>query len=438
LFADKKGLRLQAKKELSHKDFKYKCSARSPAIRELLIKKNEYERCREDTRREYSSLFAALEQLSVTEKDDYLQKCDGQVSVDCGERLFFRNGQISPTLLESYFCCPFCNFAAQGLRLREREETAVMATDSGNFIHALLEKTTKKLGELASEEEARTYATEVGKELLKQPLFSAQADTAAGRYSSSGLLSEGAEVAAAVFRQLKNSSYRVEETEKSVQTPSFRGKVDRVDETDKYVRVIDYKTGTIDDTALSYYTGRKLQLQLYMSAVKGDKTPAGVFYFPASVSYTTESEGKFRMKGFLNGDKDALLCGDNTLETSGGKSEFFEAKWNDNARLEKVMDANTFSDFLDYAVCEAEQGAAELKRGFIAPSPYKGECKYCRYGGMCGFNYDLTGERSEEGIKPKAIAEIARRHKTGEDKEDDLSENLAEDTDVKKDGKTSK
>lgn len=434
LFADKKGLRLQAEKKLPDADFKYKCSAVSPAIRELLIKKNEYERCREDTRREYSSLYAALEILSVEERNDYLEKCEGQVRVECGERLFFRDGQISPTMLESYFCCPFCNFASQGLKLKEREETAVMAADSGNFVHALLERTTPKLGDCATEAEARAYAEEAGRELLKKPLYAAQADTAAGGYSSDSLLAEGMEVAAAVFRQLKGSAYRVEETEKAVSTPAFRGKIDRVDGTGKFVRVIDYKTGNIDDSPLSYYTGRKLQLQLYMSAVKGGRVPAGVFYFPASVSYSKTEEGKFRMKGFLNGDEEALLSGDVSLG-KGGKSEFFDAQLKDNSRLDKVMDEETFRNFLDYAVYEARQGSEELKNGFIAPTPYKGECTYCRYGGMCGFNYDLTPERVEESIKPKTIAEIARRHRDGEDNAH-IDGKTADGADMHIDGKT--
>jgi len=414
LFSDEKGRRLQAEKSIAPCDFKYKCAAPSPAIRELLIKKNEFERFKEDTRREYSSLYSALERLSVREKDRYLEKCEGQVRIECGEKLFFRDGQISPTMLESYFCCPFCNFSAQGLRLKEREETVVMAADSGNFVHELLERTTERLGEFETEEAARDYAVTVGKTILEKPLYKAQTDTAAGGYSSRSLLNEGAEVAAAVFRQLKGSHYRVEETEKSVRTEFFRGKIDRVDSTDRFVRVIDYKTGSIDDSPVSYYTGRKLQLQLYMSAVKGERIPAGVFYFPASVSYTGTTEGKFRMKGFLNGDEEAILAGDKDLD-SGRKSEFFDARLSDNARLEKVMDEETFRDFLDYAVYEAEQGAKELRDGFIAPTPYKGECTYCRYGGMCGFNYDLSPERSEESIRPKTIAEIARRHKGGED-----------------------
>lgn len=413
LFSDERGGLLQTAKKLADADFKYKCSAVTPAIRELLIKKQDYERCREDTRREYSSLYEALEILSVREKDDYLEKCEGQVRIGRGEELFFRGGRISPTVLESYFCCPFCNFGAQGLKLREREESVVMATDSGNFVHELLERTTEKLGEFSSEEEARAYAVGVGNEILKKPLYAAQSETAAGSYSSKSLLSEGAEVAAAVFRQIKGSDYRVEETEKPVETDSFRGKLDRVDGTDKFVRIIDYKTGSIDDSPLSYYTGRKLQLQLYMSAVKGSRVPAGVFYFPASVSYTKTAEGKFRMKGFLNGEEEALLSGDRNLE-KGGKSEFFDAQLKDNSRLEKVMDEETFRYFLDYAVFEARQGAKELKDGFIAPSPYKGQCTYCKFGGMCGFNYDLAPERTEESIKPKTIAEIARRHEEGE------------------------
>ena len=269
---------------------------------------------------------------------------------------------------------------------------------------------------------------------MKKPLYAAQADTAAGGYSSDSLLAEGMEVAAAVFRQLKGSAYRVEETEKAVSTPAFRGKIDRVDGTGKFVRVIDYKTGNIDDSPLSYYTGRKLQLQLYMSAVKGGRVPAGVFYFPASVSYSKTEEGKFRMKGFLNGDEEALLCGDVSLG-DGGKSEFFDAQLKDNSRLDKVMDEETFRNFLDYAVYEARQGSEELKNGFIAPTPYKGECTYCRYGGMCGFNYDLTPERVEESIKPKTIAEIARRHRDGEDNAH-IDGKTADGADMHIDGKT--
>ena len=403
------GMKIPRNKKMSAQDFKYKCSALAPAIRQLLIERNQYEVCREDTRLEYSSLFTALDKLGVEEKDDYLTERGGHVRVECGEELFFRGGKISPTALESYFSCPFRNFAERGLKLKEREEAAVLAVDTGNFIHELLEKTTKLAEKTDTEKEMRALATEIGAEILKGSLYVMQRDTASDEVFSDKLLQEGAEVAVAAYRQIKNSDFKVEETEKTISSDEFHGKVDRVDGTDKYVRIIDYKTGSS-----SYYTGRKLQMQLYMSEIKGERVPAGVFYFPASVDYSADTEGKFRMQGFLNGDREALLCGDKNI-TEDKKSEYFPAALKNSAVTKRVMDEETFRNFLDYSVYVARQGCKELKEGYIAPSPYVGSCDYCKYGGMCGFHKDTQNARSETDIDTKTIAEIARITREGKE-----------------------
>lgn len=404
---------LPRNKTLPSEEFVYRCAAPTPAIRQLLEKKNEYERRQEDTRREYSSLYTALDKLSVSEKDDYLQEDKGQVCVERGEELFFRNGSISPTALEGYFACPFRNFVERGLQLKEREETAVLAVDTGNFIHELLEVTTKHAKQIKTEEEMRNFAYEQGKQILQKPVYASQSDTASGEVFSEKLLKEGTDVAVAAFRQIQGSDFVVEDTEKKVSAEFFHGKVDRVDGTDKYVRVIDYKTGTIDDSATSYYTGRKLQMQLYMSALQGERIPAGVFYFPASVHYTEETENKFQMKGFLNGDKEAVLCGDNTL-SDGESSAFFPATLGEKTRSKRVMEESVFRDFIDYSVHVARQGVKELKQGFVAPTPYGNSCDYCKYGGMCGFKKETVLPRLENAIDAPTIAEIARKKREGD------------------------
>ncbi len=411
-FLGKDGKPLVREKKLKKEDFPYRCSAPTPAIRQLLLQKSEYERRGQDTRLEYSSLYTALDKLSVREKDDYLQEYTGQVCVERGEELFFKNGKISPTALEEYFSCPFRNFVERGLKLKDREETAVLAVDSGNFIHELLERTATEYERVQTEEEMRELAFTLGAGILQKTIYATQADTMAGETFTKKLLEEGAEVATAAYRQIKNSDFVVEETEKSVSTPTMHGKIDRVDGTDKYVRVIDYKTGAIDDSALSYYTGRKLQMQLYMSSIKDERIPAGVFYFPASVSYTDEQDGKFRMRGFLNGDEAALRAGDKDISAEK-QSEYFPAAL-ENKRSKRVMDEATFRDFLDYSVHVSRQGTKELKEGYIAPSPYGGSCEYCKYGGMCGFNRDTCSVRNEPTIDAPAIAEIARKIREGE------------------------
>ncbi|MBQ7924401.1 MAG: exodeoxyribonuclease V subunit gamma [Clostridia bacterium] len=411
-FCGMDGKAIVRRKKHREEDFAYQCAAVAPAIRQLLLEKKAYEEKHGKSTEKYSSLYTALDKLSVTEKDDYLAERQAIASVTRGEELFFRDGKISPTALEGYFSCPFRNFVERGLKLQNREETAVLAMDTGNFVHALLELTAKVAADIATEEEMCAYAMREGAKLLQSPLYAMQADTASGTVFSEKLLKEGADVAVAAFRQIKNSDYIVEETEMNIATPDFHGKVDRVDGTEKFVRVIDYKTGSIDDKAVSYYTGRKLQMQLYMSAIKGERIPAGVFYFPASVDYTETDEKRFQMKGFLNGETEALLCGDKTLKEEG-QSEFFPASLHNNARSKRVMDEQTFRDFLDYSVLVARQGCKELKDGFIAPTPYAATCDYCKYGGLCGFNREKGATRVETGIDPKTIAEIAKTAREG-------------------------
>ena len=141
-----------------------------------------------------------------------------------------------------------------------------MATDTGNFMHAVLETAARSFSSLSSEEECRALARKTGEELLKTPRFSALADTDAGAYTGERLISEGVEVAAAAYRQLAASDFSVLKTEArvSVKELALEGKTDRIDTSDAYVRVIDYKTGEIEDSPTAYYTGRKLQLYTYI------------------------------------------------------------------------------------------------------------------------------------------------------------------------------
>ena len=403
----KKEKKLIRRKGLSDEDFAYACSAPAPAVRRWLMENDDFNMGRTKALEKNSSVLSALEKIGMQDVESYSQKGRGQVRVERGEELFFKDGKISPTALESYFGCPFKHFAERGLGLQEREEAMVMAVDTGNFIHDLLEKTTKKIAEMPNEEAMREYAMKVGAEALKKSVYAMQQDRESGAYFVDKLLNEGVDIVAAAYRQVKNSLFEIEETERSVQSDIFRGKVDRIDGTEKYVRVIDYKTGKIDDSAGAYYTGQKLQMQLYMSELMGDRIPAGVFYFPATMEYADEDEGRFRMRGFLNGDAEALRCGDIHI-TEDKKSEYFPAALVNSGSTKRVMDEQTFRDFLGYSVLVAKKGVKELKDGFVAATPYGDNCKYCKYGGMCGFRKGEMNARKEKTISPKSVAEIAQ------------------------------
>jgi len=410
---------LVAIKSLTPSDIPYACSAAAPAIRRMLVEKAECEQGEGNSLEECSAVYVALKRLGVVAGEEYWLAQQDFSYVHRGEELFFREGKISPTSLEGYFGCPFGHFAERGLRLQEREEAVVLAADSGNLVHKLLEDLVPHSREFDTEEAFRQAACEKCRELMESSAYTLQQDTDAGAYATERMLGEAVEVAAAAYRQIVNSDYEVKGTESFVEGALFRGKVDRVDATEKFVRIIDYKTGGIEATPTAYYTGQKIQMQLYMSEVKGERIPAGVFYFPASLSFKKkeEAEGRFRMLGFLNGEEEALLAGDKHIPETE-KSEFFEASLKNNSRLTKVMNEGTFVDFLDYAVLVAKQGCEELKEGFVAPSPYDKKCEYCKYGGMCGFNREIAETRSESAVAPTTIANIVRKAK-GKDKEEE-------------------
>jgi ATP-dependent helicase/DNAse subunit B len=245
-------------------------------------------------------------------------------------------------------------------------------------------------------------------------------ETLAGAYSSEKLLEEGVALARVLYRQVRDSAFDTISTERVVRTDDLRGKIDRVDENEKYLRIVDYKTGAIYADAKSYYMGLKLQMQLYMSAVRGEKIPAGVLYFPASINFTDTAEGKFRMKGFLNGDVEALKCGDRNLDEVK-KSEHFDAALTKNTN-KNIMDGDAFGDFLDYALYVSRGAKQELKDGYVACSPAKTSkhhaCDWCKYGGMCGFHHEKHGARTTPTTSSKQVVEIVKKRKEEESQDE--------------------
>ncbi|MDE7158808.1 MAG: PD-(D/E)XK nuclease family protein [Clostridiales bacterium] len=388
--------------------FPYECSERTPAMLKLLALKHAFEQGAIDADFRFQRLRDALYSAGEQDTTDALLYGGEKREVSQAGELYFAGGTVSPTLLEGYFSCPYAGFITRGLRVREREERMVLDTDTGTFVHAVLERVADKLNELNTEEACRAYARETGAELLASPRFSALADTAAGVYTGERLITEGEEVSAAAYRQLANSAFRVKSTEGKVEIPSLSlaGTADRIDEAEGYVRVIDYKTGAIDESPTSYYTGRKLQLQLYLSAAAQQGKAAGAFYFPAADTFVKPDVSKYKMKGFYCGEDGVVSLLDKTLK-SGDKSELFEGSLNGKF-TDKAMPQDDFEAFLGYSALVSAKAEEEMKAGNIKPTPYEGACVYCKLKSLCGF---VGTPRSERAVKCADIAKIVKKER---------------------------
>lgn len=394
-----------------------------PALRELLVRADAYRRGR-STFSAHSGLFAALKEagedvssllFGKEEKKDFIP--------EAAAVLFKGKNTVSPTLVEGYFACPYFNFASRGLALRERREGSVQVTDTGDFMHEIFCSLAKNMENLQDERACEEYLMRLAKDLSEKPPYIYLTDTAEGGFTSDALIREAVIVGRNVYDQLKNSEFSVFAAEQSFgypnslfgggvslsgKTPLFlAGKIDRVDRSGDYTRVVDYKTGKFDVSAESYYTGRKMQLELYLYAASRGGRMAGAYYFPAKLSFgSVEDDSPFRMQGFTLGDDNVIALSEKGIE-AGNKSKYIDAVYGKKSR--KALPQEDFEPFIEYSVLAARQCVKETLDGCIAASPYTGVCTYCPYGGLCGS--DGKNAREEKQVDFAEISAIVKRRK---------------------------
>ena len=392
------------KLEKNRSALSYYCSEKLPALKRLNCSSHP---------QVISTISEVLKKSGFEKEAEEALRTPQVKKVSDGRGLFVTFNSISPTALETYFSCPYRNFMQQGLKLQEREEGTMRPVDTGNFIHAVLQSLAPEMGLFKDETAVRVRAEELANELLSTPAYSSLKDSKSGEYTAGELIKEAGTVSVGAYEQLANSKFDVEKTETKCEIAldggiKINGRIDRVDGCGDMVRIIDYKTGSVDASATKYYMGLKLQLPLYLLAASEGRRAAAAYYFPASVEYKSKADGVFRLQGFMDGSDDVVTVSDTTLEPKK-KSAYFDA-YLSGKKIDSAMDTQTFNDFIKYSSLVARRGAREMLEGNIEPSPVTDACKYCKMGGSCGFSVGADGEeRSHATVKCAEIAGIVRQ-----------------------------
>ena len=398
------------KLSLTEGEVPYYCSERLPALKMLSA----------DLRPEIiAAVYEVLKRRGLQRHADAAVRPAAEKKISEGRALFVSYGSsISPTALEAYFYCPYRNFMQQGLKLQERAEGSMRPLDTGNFIHAVLQKIAPELHTFADDAEVRARAEKIAEQLLNDPAYSSLTDTKSGEYTASELKKEAGTVSAGAYEQLVNSKFSVEQCETRCEIVLDRGikvggRIDRVDSCGDMVRIIDYKTGSVDGAATPYYMGLKLQLPLYLTAAAEGRRAVAAYYFPASVEYKSKADGVFRLQGFMDGSDEVVSVSDTTVEPKQ-KSAYFDA-YLSGKKIDSAMPPEDFADFLKYSALVARKGTREMLDGNIAPSPAENACTYCKMGGSCGFTVGVDGsERTSRTVKCSDIARIVRKERGDE------------------------
>jgi len=375
---------------------------------------------------EISTLYNAIKDKSSFDFNRML----GDESLDIeltNADIYFKNQKTSISELEKYFACPFLHFADYGLRLMSRVESKLKAIDVGDLMHKIAEKFVlcymkgKDISNLSEQ-----------KKIVDEVLYKDENLIKNNRILISILEKESYRLLSAIGEQLRKSEFKPVGVEawfgenskyKSIRLADdvrIEGKIDRIDVYGDHFKVIDYKTGKIDESPEALYYGKKVQLLSYIQAIGKDigKKPAGALYFPVRNEWADSkrsAEHAYKNKGYLLKDEEILTHMDTELLHSNTSSSipvnFIKAKNAPKGSDARVFGAEgnlltekQFEKIIKYIEELEKKAVQEIKSGYTMPSPLvmdkKSPCTYCDYRFVCGL------ERTKNKDGRRAIDKI--------------------------------
>ncbi len=318
------------------------------------------------------------------------------------------SSHVSPTTIEEFYKCPFRSFMGHALGVETREIGEVSSLALGNVMHDIFYLFVRDMDKVKKEEEVKALFDECKEKVFLSQRYQKLLTSAEGQTSVALSLEECEKHCYSTYLFLNNSKFKVEREnlEKKFEITlangqvKLSGKIDRVDTFGEYFRVIDYKTGKVDDSDESLFTGVKLQLWLYALAIK-DKKLAGAYYYDIEDEYKSlNNKEEPVLKGKTLANEEILFMQDENIRLEG-KSRYIPATIKDG-KMGGVSEESVLSACVNYAEKMCENAVKEMNDGLIIPSPIKGTCEWCPYKSACMF--EGGGEREVGTIKEDVIA----------------------------------
>lgn len=373
------------------------------------------------------------------------------------KELFGKDMYLSASRLEDYFNCRFRYFCKFGLMARPLQKAQMNAMQTGTVIHYVLENVLNDIGtkQLAKESEAhiRIIVNKYLNTYFETQLGNTDEFNKRFRYQFMRLSKMLYSVVMRLADEFSHSSFSAEAFELTIDNDGdvkpavilledgsvrIRGAVDRVDvfekDGEKYIRVVDYKSGNKKFKLSDVLYGLNLQMFVYLFTICADKEskfsgiPAGVLYMHASKSVVsldtqnTEEElrknadSEYKMKGIvLYDEKHDIL---NDME-EGVKGRFipvtYDSKGDVKGCFASLEGLGRIARKISSLVAEMGNG---LHNGQIGQNPINGKdhdktCEYCDYSDVCA-NRKYIDYREMDTLKDTEVISALEEVQNGE------------------------
>lgn len=326
--------------------------------------------------------------------------------------------RLSPSQIERFYSCPFSYFCRYGLKLQPRMRAELSPVSRGSVIHYVLENVLQRPDFTAlTDEKLKELTGQYLAEYLLQVMGGRADKSAKFLYYFSRLENTLLGILKALRAEFSQTVFTVAGLEEVIARGGtveplkidtlygqvqVGGKIDRVDWAElggeRYVRVVDYKSGRKEFSLDEAREGLNLQMLLYLFAIWQSENgkyqnirPAGILYMPARTAEPKLDRGEtgdpgsgYRMNGLLLEDDTVLTAMEPALEgkylpIKAGKSGY---------KGKTLIDSDGLVTLRQEAFDLVAKMTEELCTGNVAPAPKENggrtPCSWCDYRAVCG------------------------------------------------------
>lgn len=385
-----------------------------------------------------------------SDKLDFVKACSEsyahKISDKTAKQLFFGHDlNLSATRVTDYYKCPFMYFCKYGLKLFRTSSISLDQRYKGNLLHRCLEKimSVESDGKRAYNDDFVKFSDNELKEKIHNEFMLYFEEEMGGSFGKTAIFMQelaryeqtAFHIVKLVQTELRDTLFKpaafeydlTKEGGESIlrltlengYTINIRGSVDRADIYEdehgrRFLRIVDYKTGSMKFNIAELYSGLNLQMMIYLLALTksinelnpdGKLEPSAIMYahlreFSAksAPSDDIDEASVFRSRAKQFKPDGMMISNCNTISALnsnfGGDLSLFS--FNKDGTVSKSskqpVEEDYFKALEEFAMRKVCELAQRLSDGDIAASPVqtgKGRqakipCTYCDYYSVCG------------------------------------------------------
>jgi ATP-dependent helicase/nuclease subunit B len=334
------------------------------------------------------------------------------ITQESATNLFGNDIYMSATKFDTFNRCKFSFFCKYGLRLQKLQPADFDVLQRGTIVHYVLERiisTYKETIKDFSREKCDSLCDFYIDEYLNSVVGYNTIKNARHDFLISKISRSLKEVVFRIANEFAQSDFKPTHCELKIGGKDglplsfdydngkviFNGSIDRVDEYNGYIRIVDYKTGSKSFKLPDALFGLNLQMLIYLYAVvRGqnlpDETAAGILYMPSKRDLNNEG---MAMNGLLQADISLLKA----MEKENRGEYVPSLSINKDGSISKTATSfiapREFGMIFTHIENLMKKTANSIASGDIAVKPIDGReasaCAYCDFKAVCNLGDEI-------------------------------------------------